>query len=179
MTSSSQLLSAILEHDADAPIGRIRIVGRNGGGTMTTEQLLFQTALTVVAAGIGAIFGTFLTRHTERYKQLQGLRAAAYVDFLRGVSKLAAVGRDTLKNEANLLEEREGKIIVTDARARIAIYGSKRVVQSLSKFISGGAVLNTDERLHSFTGVCELMRNESTGKTERASFEDVHRLLFS
>jgi hypothetical protein len=45
---------------------------------MTLQQLLLQTAVTFVAAGLGAIFGAFLTRRTERFKHLQELRSAAY-----------------------------------------------------------------------------------------------------
>jgi hypothetical protein len=102
---------------------------------MTFTQLFTQTSLTFVAAGLGLIFGAFLTRRTERYKQLQSLRAAAYVDFLRGVSKLGIVQKESVR------------MTVADAKARIAIYGSRNVVRSLSAFMDGGAVLNTSERV--------------------------------
>jgi hypothetical protein len=59
---------------------------------MTLQQLLIQTAVTFVAAGLGAIFGAFLTRRTERFKHLQELRSAAYADFLRGVATAAEQG---------------------------------------------------------------------------------------
>ena len=124
-----------------------------------------------MAAGLGAIFGALLTRWTEKYKQLQSLRAAAYVDFLRGVSKLGVVQKDTLRDKDSFLEEREATIIVADAKARIAIYGSKEVVQSLSTFMDGGAVLDTGERLRSFAEMCQLMRNESSPRTQRVSFD--------
>lgn len=45
------------------------IVGRHP--PMSFTQLLIQTAATFVAAGLGAIFGAFLTRRTERFKHLQ------------------------------------------------------------------------------------------------------------
>jgi len=77
---------------------------------MTLKQLFVQTALTFVAAGLGAVFGAFLTRWTEKYKQLQALRAAAYVDFLRGVSKLGVVQKDAVRGKDSFLEERDAKI---------------------------------------------------------------------
>ncbi len=145
---------------------------------MTLKQLFVQTALTFVAAGLGAVFGAFLTRWTEKYKQLQSLRADAYVDFLRGVSKLGVVQKDAVRDKDSFLEERDAMITVADAKARIAIYGSREVVRSLSAFMDGGAVLNTSERLRSFAEICRLMRDEGSPRTQRVSFDDVHKLLF-
>jgi hypothetical protein len=146
---------------------------------MTLTQLFTQTSLTFVAAALGAIFGAFLTRWTDRYKRLQELRTAAYVDFIRGIAALAAVQHDTLRDDRNLLEERTAKITVADAKARIAIYGSKAVVKALSRFLDGGAVLDTEERMHKFAEMCVLMRNEGNTWSQRAAFEDVHKLLFN
>ncbi len=126
---------------------------------------------------MGAIFGAFLTRWTDRYKSLQELRAAAYADFLRGVTALAIIQREAVRDGQSFLDERNSLMIVADAKARIAIYGGKAVVRALSTFLDGGAVLDTPERFHKFTEMCELMRKESN--TQRASFEDIHKLLFS
>ncbi len=146
---------------------------------MTLTQLLIQTGLTFVAAALGAIFGAFLTRWTERYKQLQELRTSAYVDLLRGIATLAIVQGDILRNEQSFLEERIAKISVADAKTRIAIYGSKAVVRSLSIFLDGPAKLDTTERMHKFAEICVLMRNEGNSLTQNVAFEDVHKLLFS
>ena len=129
---------------------------------MTLKQLFVQTALTCVAAALGAVFGAFITRWTDKYKQLLSLGADAYVDFLRGVAKLGIVQKDSLRDQESLMEERDGKITVADAKARIAIYGSRRVVRSLSTFMDGGAVLDTSERQRSFAEMCQLMRNEGS-----------------
>jgi hypothetical protein len=147
--------------------------------TTTTTQFLVQNSLTFVAAALGAIFGAFLTRWTDRYKHLQELRTTAYVDFIRGVSTLAVVQRDTVRNEQTFLEARAATITVADAKARIAIYGSKAVVRALSQFLDGGAVLDTEERLRKFAEICVLMRNEGNTLLQRGAFEDVHKLLFS
>jgi hypothetical protein len=146
---------------------------------MTSTQLLIQTSLTFVAGALGAIFGAFLTRWTDRYKRLQELRTAAYVDFIRGIAALAAVQRDAVRNEQSFLEERTASITVADAKARIAIYGSKAVVNALSRFLDGGAVLATEERMHKFAEMCVLMRNEGNTWSQGTAFEDVHKLLFS
>src|ERR1700733_14780617 len=104
---------------------------------MSLDQLLVQTAVTFVAASLGAIFGAFLTRRTEMFKHLQELRSA-YVNFLRAFARAGRAQSDKMQGERRALEELEGRVVVTDARSRIAIYGGKAVVQALSKFISLG-----------------------------------------
>jgi len=53
------------------------------------------------------------------------------------------------------------------------------VVRALSRFLDGGAVLNTEERLRTFAEMCVLMRNEGNTWLQHAAFEDLHKLLFS
>ena len=56
---------------------------------MSFTQLIIQTAVTFVAASVGATFGAFLTRRTEKFKHLQELRSAAYADFVRSIASAA------------------------------------------------------------------------------------------
>lgn len=144
---------------------------------MTLTQLLIQTGVTFVAASLGAIFGAFLTRRTEKFKHLQELRSAAYADFLRGFAKAGRAQNDGMRDERSFLEEREGMVIVTDARSRIAIYGGKAVVRALSRFVEVGTQTRTPEGRQGFADLCRLMRVE-TGR-ERVSAEDITRILFS
>lgn len=109
---------------------------------MTLTQLLLQTAVTFVAASIGAIFGAFLTRRTERFKHLQELRSAAYADFLRGFAKVAIAQNDTLKDERSRLEERDGAVMVSDSQARITIYAGHDVVGALSTRSRGTTIVS-------------------------------------
>jgi hypothetical protein len=144
---------------------------------MTLTQLLIQTAVTFVAASIGAIFGAFLTRRTETFKHLQELRSTAYADFLRGFAKVGRAQMDTARDERSGLEELEGRVIVTDARSRIAIYGGEDVVHALSKFISLGTQTLNPEGMKAFADLCAMMRAE-TGR-ESVSVEDITKVLFS
>jgi hypothetical protein len=130
---------------------------------MSVTQLITQTAVTFFAATLGAFFGAFLTRRTERFKHLQELRSSAYIDFVRGA--------------ANAAHQTGGIAEVADARARIAIYGGKSVVHSLSGFIAHGAQTINPKGMQSFAELCQAMRAE-TGR-ESVSFEHVHRILFS
>jgi ATP-dependent protease HslVU (ClpYQ) peptidase subunit len=144
---------------------------------MTLKQLFMQTVLTFVAAGLGALLGAFLTRRTERFKHLQELRSTAYVDFLRGFAKVGRAQSDTMRDERSLLEELEGRVIVTDSRSRIAIYGSKDVVRSLANFIGFGTQSLTPEGMKAFAELCVLMRMEAVKQS--VSFEDIKKVLFS
>jgi hypothetical protein len=129
---------------------------------MNITPLLIQTAMTFVAAGLGAILGAFLARRTERFKHLQELRSTAYADFLRGVATAA---------------EKGGTALVADARARIAIYGGKNVVRSLSEFIALGAQTHNPQGMQAFAELCMAMRSEAD--MELTPFDDISRLLFS
>jgi hypothetical protein len=144
---------------------------------MHLVQFLIQASVTFVAAGLGAIFGAFLTRRTERYKHLQDLRSGAYSDFLRGFARVGRAQSDKMRDERSMLEELEGRVLVTDSRSRIAIYGGKSVVHAFSKFIELGTQTRTPEGMRAFTDLCGLMRAEAG--MEEASFDDIHRLLFS
>jgi hypothetical protein len=127
-----------------------------------TKQLLVQTALTLIAAGLGSILGAFLARYTEQFKHLQELRSAAYTDFLRGVARAAEQG---------------GVALVADSRARIAIYGGKAVLRSLSEFIALGAQTQNREGMQAFADLCGVMRAES-GR-EQVPVRDISTVLFS
>jgi hypothetical protein len=93
---------------------------------MTLSQLMIQTALTFIAASLGAIFAAFLTRRTEKFKHLQELRSAAYADFLRGFARAGRAQNDSSRSERSINEELEGRVLVTDSRSRIVIYGERR-----------------------------------------------------
>jgi hypothetical protein len=144
---------------------------------MSLTQLLIQTGVTFVAASLGAIFGAFLARRTETFKHLQELRSAAYADFLRGFARVGRAQSDKMRDERSAVEELDGRVLVTDSRSGIAIYGGKEVVHALSRFISLGTQTLTLEGMQAFAELCMLMREE-TGK-EQASFDDVSKVLFS
>jgi hypothetical protein len=129
---------------------------------MTLKRLFVQTAITFVAAGLGSILGAYLTRRTERFKHLQELRSAAYTDFLRGVATAS---------------EQQGRALVADSRARIAIYGGQSVVHSLSQFIALGGQTRDVNGMQAFAELCMVMRAE-TGRGQ-VPVEDIQQVLFN
>lgn len=149
---------------------------------VNVSQLLIQTAVTFVAATLGAFLAASLARHTERFKHLQLLRSNAYADLLKGVAKVARAQQDSTTSNENVAiqEEREGRLLVTDARSRIAIYGSRDVLRAAAKYIDLGVQSLTPEGRTAFAEMCSLMRAEAIeGTADRdAEYEDVETLLF-
>jgi hypothetical protein len=148
---------------------------------MTVSQLLIQTAVTFVAASIGAFLAASLARRTERIKHQQQLRSSAYADLLKGVAKIARAQQDATTSNENISiqEEREGRLIFTDARSRIAIYGSRDVLRAAAKYIDLGAQTLTPEGRTAFSEMCSLMRKEAIEGTayRDEEYEDVETLL--
>lgn len=72
------------------------------------------------------------------------------MDFVRGVASLAVLQKKPLDSEAEFLKGNELIMLVADAKARIALYGSTSVVSSLAQFLRGGVVLDTPERAKEF-----------------------------
>lgn len=143
---------------------------------MNTTQLLIQTGVTFVAAGLGAIFGAFLARRNEQFKHIQELRSAAYADFLRGFARVCRAQMDGGQDERSKLEELEGRAIVSDSRSRIVVYGSAPVVSSVAKFTLRGTETVTPEGKEAFAEMCSIMRAESAGQS--APIADVKATLF-
>jgi hypothetical protein len=132
---------------------------------------MLQAGITFIAATLGSIIGAYLTLRINRSKHLQELRSAAYVDFLRGFA-MVVIAQQSEQADA----EREGFAIVTDAKARIGIYGSAEVVRALSEFASRGTQTQTPEGRHALARMCELMRKESGGVS--VGVEDISRVLY-
>ena len=81
-----------------------------------------------------------------------------------------------MRDDRSMLEELEGRVIVTDSRSRIAINGGRGVVQAMSQFISPGTQTLTPDGMESFGRLFMLMRAEAG--MERASPDDIKRVLF-
>lgn len=143
---------------------------------MSMNQLLIQTALTFAAASLGAMFGAYLTRRTERFKHLQELRSVAYADFLRGFANVGRAQVDGNKDAQSRSDEREGRKVVTDSRSRIVIYGSTPVIRALAQFVSLGTQTQEPNGMKAFAEMCALMRSDAA--QQGASREDLERVLF-
>jgi len=129
-------------------------------------------------AAIVSISIVFLGRRSETRKHLESLRTTAYVDFVRGVAGLAVLQKHPDGSKEEFLKGNELIMVVADAKARIALYGSKSVVSSLAKFLRGGVVLDTPERGREFTAICQKMRTDTRPRLANVTDDDAHFLLF-
>jgi hypothetical protein len=129
-------------------------------------------------AAIVSISIVFLGRRSETRKHLESLRTTAYVDFVRGVAGLAVLQKRPDGSREEFLKGNELIVLVADAKARIALYGSKSVVSSLAKFLRGGVVLDTPERGREFTAICKKMRTDTRPRLANVKDDDAHFLLF-
>lgn len=128
--------------------------------------------LPIVGVIIGAGLQYFLSRSTESRKQLSTLRSLAYVDYLRCLAESKHFGKDNVKSRKEILAK------AGDAKARIAVYGSSKVVEALAKFEKDGAAINSRQSEEKFLALCKAMRLENIGKRDRATIEALRLVLF-
>ncbi len=140
---------------------------------MPSTSLWIAPLLSLLGVMAGASLQYYFSRSTEARKQLMMSRTTAYVDFIRATAGIALYQR-----RGNAEKEDENIALMTDAKTRIAVYGSKPVVEALAAFWRGGAALNSPERLHAFVVVCQRMREDSTAKEEPVLDKELSQLLF-
>lgn len=138
----------------------------------------FQTFVSAAIAAIVSVSVVFLSRRSETKKHLETLRTTAYVDFVRGVAGWLVLNKHPIDSKENFLRGTELTMLMADAKARIALYGSKSVVSSLAKFLRAGVVLDSPERAKEFTAVCQKMRSDTRPRPGNVTDHDAHFLLF-
>jgi head-tail adaptor len=123
-------------------------------------------ALPLLGVIIGAALQSRLGRSAEREKQVAGLRAQAYADYLLSVAAAAHLRSDQDLRDAH----RE----TADAKARIAVYGSNEVISALARFEESGAALGSAGSRTAFVALVTRMRSASSSAQER----DIEAVLF-
>jgi hypothetical protein len=101
--------------------------------------------LPLIGVAVGAVLQHWLSRNAEARKQLELLRSQAYVDYLRAVAKAA--------HASSIDAQRSALADAADAKARIAVYGSARVVQALAAFEHAGPTLDNPRSISCFLAV--------------------------
>jgi hypothetical protein len=137
-----------------------------------------QSFVSAAIAAIVTVSVVFLSRRSETKKHLESLRTTAYVDFVRGIAGLAVLNRRTVDSHEEFLKGQDLTILVADAKARIALYGSIAVVSSLANFLRAGLVLDSPQRFRDFTSICQKMRSDTRPRPGVVNDHDVEFLLF-
>ncbi|GAA0894539.1 hypothetical protein GCM10009122_42200 [Fulvivirga kasyanovii] len=120
----------------------------------------------------GVVTGAFLqyifTNLRERQSQKKQLKIKAYADYALAAAELSS--RD--KNMHAM-----ARVKLTDAKVRIAIYGSEQVVKYIADFDRNGANLANFEGKKRFIKIIKTMRAEN--KKDNVTHEDFAQVLFS
>jgi hypothetical protein len=109
----------------------------------------------------------------ESVKQHENLKQQAYVDFIAGAAGVAMAQR-----HQDQAKELDATILLLTAKARIAVYGSKDVLESTGEFFTKHGSLSSPAAKLAFLDAIERMRRHSVTPDEWASRESIGRLLF-
>lgn len=128
-------------------------------------------SLPIVGLIIGASLQFFFSRKNENRKQQNLLKTKAYTDFLKANSGISISQKFSDKEK-----EMEFFILLTDAKARICIYGSDSVINSIAEFERFGAILNDPKAYKLFTTIVSEMRNDNL-KDKNTDLNDISQLI--
>lgn len=111
---------------------------------------LWTTFLPLIGLVVGAVLQYWFSRAAESRRQLQLLQSQCYVDYLKAVTRAA--------HSATPEAARLAMADAADAKARLAIYGSSRVIIALARFEKVGPVLDNPSSLDAFIALVAAMR---------------------
>ncbi|MDH5434819.1 MAG: hypothetical protein OEY19_12820 [Gammaproteobacteria bacterium] len=115
--------------------------------------------LPLLGVVIGALLQFILGRSSEKRKQLEVLRSEAYSTYLRSVS--ASAHMQSEKDRSDVFK------LASDAKSRIAVYGSASVIEALAKFEEAGAVLNNENSIERFISIVKAMRSDNSPMSDK------------
>lgn len=116
---------------------------------------------------LGAFLQSILHLRRERATQKQTLKIKAYTDYLQAAAALS--NKDITKHG-------EARTLLTDARLRILIYGSLKVIANIAAFDRTGSDLTSPEGMKTFLPIISSMREGDL--KDKIKKEDMIRILF-
>ena len=129
--------------------------------------------LSILGVVVGVVLQNHLAKENNEQKQLLESRNNAYVDFLEAVSLVVAAQRIGKKER-----ELEELAKLTNAKARICIFGEESVIRRLAAFWAAGASLETETEILAFTRFCLDIRKSLGLKDKEFLSGEVSQLLF-
>jgi len=132
------------------------------------QQLLsgLPAAIPLAAVLIGAALGYVSGRLLEMRKQLTLEKGQAYADFLKALATAAT-------------DRKAGAVgMAADAKTRICIYGSPRVVRALSGFERAGAKAANEAGQAAVAQLVKAMRADMGVSGAQVDEADLHMVLF-
>lgn len=140
---------------------------------MTSMSAYIAIAGSLFGVVIGALLQSYFNRRNQKNTRLDEWRNSAYADFLNAVSAVATAQRH---GKRDVVTEQLARL--SDARARICVYGDTNVIHNIAEFWRNGATLQTESEILAFTRVCLAIR-KSAGAPGLIHSPDISQLLFS
>lgn len=123
----------------------------------------------IIGASTQYVFG----RLTENAKHFRELKSRAYSDLLQAIAGSAISQRYQDKSR-----QMEFTIALADAKARIAVYGSRHVVRALAEFYQKDPILTSPEAMSDLIQVVKAMRADTTGEKQSELDSQIGTVLF-
>ena len=123
-------------------------------------------------AMVGAILQAALTRSFEKSKFVRDNRKAAYQDFLSALADLSL-------HDPRSSEYAKARALLAQTRCRIALFGSKNVVQLLANTFENSVTFKDPLDQYRLYQVILEMRRDSMGWKDRGIKVDLHQLIFA
>jgi hypothetical protein len=141
---------------------------------ITTTMTTFLNILPLIGVIIGALLQFIFSKNKDNRQLKRSLETQAYTDYLKAI-----VGLSMAQQFNDESEKRKYLSALTESKSRIAIYGSKAVIQSLSQFERAGAQVKTEEQKLLFIRIGQTMRNSNINIAETVDDNDFSQLFFS
>jgi len=136
------------------------------------------TYIAIIGSLLGVIVGAILQSHLVRKNQkdtrLSEWRNTAYTDFINAATLVATAQRH---GKRDVVSEHLARL--SDAKARICVYGDAAVIGELAEFWRHGATLQTESEILAFTRVCLTIRKSLGVSGKQINSPDISQLLFS
>jgi hypothetical protein len=131
------------------------------------DHAIITAILSLMGVAVGAGLQFYFGRTLEGRKQLAMQRSQAYVDYFKAFALNAQHGRS-----------KDSLAMAADAKVRICLYGSPKVIRSLSAFEASGAAVKSADSLTAVMRLVKMMRKDA-GMSERGiGPEDFHNIIF-
>ena len=119
--------------------------------------------IVVALIGISGVLASAIVQYLlgskmEKSKKQIEVKSQAYLDFVNAVSEIAISTKHTRNISVEQLQR------LNQAKTRVVLIGSNKVIEDLNLFFKEYGVLDSDEAYGSFSQIVKSMRNDLSGK---------------
>lgn len=124
----------------------------------TMDIKLVVALISLVGVGASAIIQYYLGRQSEQNKKAGDIRAQAYLDLINVVSEIASSSKHGEQRRLEQLQQ------LTQAKSRVVLIGSDKVVKELHCFFVEHGSLYSNASFNAFSRIVSAMRSDLSGK---------------